>query len=118
MSDADRQRARRRVLRDDAFAVSAQWDLPDLEGDSRAEVDLGMIVRAEALRLIDREFVADGEDGPRAAPFGSGPARQWWARTVLPAAREHAGASWWIRRSPREALPWAIALDPGGASQE
>lgn len=117
MSDAEQQ-ARRRILRREAFALTAAWDLPDLEGESDGEVELGLIARAEALRVIDRELVADTEvEGPRPAPWGTGPARQWWARTILPSAREHQDASWWIRRSPREAVSWAIALDPGGASR-
>ena len=119
MSDAEQRQARRRVLRQEAFRLTATWDLPDLEGESDSEIELGLIARAEALRLVERELVADAEaGGPRSAPWGTGPARQWWARTVLPAAREHRDASWWIRRSPREAVSWAIALDPGGASRE
>lgn len=119
MSDEKKRQARRRVLRREAFALTATWDLPDLEGETDSEIELGLIVRAEALRLVERDLVADTEDGaPRRAPWGTGPARQWWARTALPAAREHRDASWWIRRSPREAVSWAIALDPGGASRD
>ncbi len=119
MSDEKKRQARRRVLRREAFALTATWDLPDLEGETDSEIELGLIARAEALRLVERDLVADTEDGaPRRAPWGTGPARQWWARTALPAAREHRDASWWIRRSPREAVSWAIALDPGGASRD
>lgn len=109
------QEARRRVLRDEAIAATTQWDLPDLDGDD-AEVELGLIARAEALRLIDRVLVAYEPEGPRPAPWGTGPARQWWARVILPAAREHTTAAWWIRRTPRNARAWAVALDPRGAA--
>ncbi|GAB4097641.1 hypothetical protein GCM10028787_31160 [Brachybacterium horti] len=96
--------------------MTARLDLPDLHGESGGEVEVGLIARAEALRLIESALVADDQgSGPRPAPWGTGPARQWWVRTVLPAAREHTGATWWIRRAPREALSWAIALDPRGA---
>lgn len=118
MNDDGKKQARRRVLRQEAFALTATWDLPDLEGESEGEIEVGLIARAEALRQVHRELVSDtAADGPRPAPWGTGPARQWWARTILPAAREHRDAAWWIRRSPREAVSWAIALDPGGASR-
>ena len=116
---SDQQQARRRVLRDEAFAATAQWDLPDLVGDSANQIELGLIARAEALRLIERDLITDEDhDGPRPAPWGTGPARQWWALTVLPAARAHTEAAWWVRRSPREALSWAIVLDPRGAGTQ
>lgn len=108
--------ARRRVMREEAYAASARWELPDLEGESAGRVELGVIARAEALGAVFRELVADDPQvGPRAAPFGRAPALQWWELTVLPAARAHDDAGWWIRRSPREAISWAVVLDPEGA---
>lgn len=118
MSERAEQEARRRVLREAAWAAAAEWELPDLGGESDAEIEMGLIVRAEALRAIARELVTDTDElGLRPAPWGTGPARQWWARVVLPAAREHRTASWWVRRSPREAMSWAIVLDPAGAAR-
>lgn len=116
MSSVERETAMRTAIRE-AHARAVEWELPDLVGvDARAEV-VGLLVRDRALVIVERDLVDVGAARRRRSPFSSQWAVQWWYGTALPAARERVDAAWWMRRAPREALSWAIALDPEAAGE-
>lgn len=108
--------AMRRALTE-AWERQVGWSLPDLVSpEDRGEM-VATLVRDRALTLIESELVGLNKQRARRAPWGDHWAQNWWEQVILPAARDRVEAGWWLRRSPREALSWAIVLDPIGAGE-
>lgn len=114
--NAGGQEAAFRQALDDAWGRQIRWDLPDLTGTERVQI-VGTLIRDRALTLIQDDLVSPQSQRARRAPWGEQWARDWFDATVLPAARLRSEGGWWVRRAPREALSWAIVIDPEGAGR-
>lgn len=117
MSSEARRAALLRAV-EEGYRAQVRWELPDLEADSDTDEVRAFLYRHRALTLIEQELVAPDALRRRRQPFGEEWATEWWRDSILPAARRHSRASWWLNRAPRRALSWAIALDPAGASRK